>query len=133
MSNTRTVRARATSPARARQSKPEPPKIKVLGKEYRIADKVGIWPLMQFSRAAESGATLRDMRGLAAAHAMMEDALHPDDWPEFQDDMIAKKLDDLGPLMDAVNQTVELLSARKSKNGRAKTIPGTADAVEITA
>lgn len=118
MSNTRVVRARTTSPARARQAKPEPAKIKVLGKEYRIADKVGIWPLMQFARAAESGASLRDMRGLAAAHAMMEDAIHPDDWGEFQDDMITKKVTSLDPLMQAVNQTVDLIRERDSKNGR---------------
>lgn len=117
MTAPRTARTRAGAPAasRARQSKPAPLTIKFMGTEYRVADKVGVWPLMQFARAAEMGVSLRDAKGLAALHAMLQDAIHPDDWGQFQEDMIAQKTVDLQAMMDVSQQVVQLLSERQKK------------------
>ncbi len=122
MSNTRTTTApkgRAT-PQRARQTRPEPPSITFKGKKYRISDKIGIWPLMQFSRAAEAGLTMGDYKGMAAAHAMLQDVIHPDDWGRFQEDMIVSKEADLDALLEAASQATELIAQRMTRsNGRA--------------
>jgi hypothetical protein len=122
MSNTRSTtppKGRATPP-RARQSKPEPPKIKFQGKEYRVADDVGIWPLMQFSAAAESGLNLGDQKGLAALYAMLKDVIHPDDWGQFQDDMLSSKIKDLQALLDLSQDAVEMIQAKVAKSQRAR-------------
>lgn len=119
MANTRTTRPRVGTP-RARQSKPAPLKIGFMGADYRISDKVGIWPLMQFARAAESGLSMRDARGLSAVHAYLEQVIHEDDWGQFQDDMVTKKTDDLQALFDFAQEAVTALTERTAKKtGRA--------------
>src|SRR5258708_7682125 len=96
----RKPQVRKTPAARAKQSRPKE-YITFQGEKYQVADKVGIWPLMQFARAAETGLSASDSRGLAAAHAFLQDVIHPDDWGRFQEDMINNKLTDLDGLMEA--------------------------------
>lgn len=82
---------------------------------YRISDEQGIWPLLQFARAAEAGFRVTDARGLAAVHAFLQDMIHPDDWPQFQEDMISKKEVDLEGLLktvqEAVSKTLDKMAA----------------------
>lgn len=117
MSNARTTRAAPGTP-RARQARPEPT-VTFMGVKYRIADKVGVWPLMQFARAAEAGLSAQDSRGLSALHAFLQDVIHPDDWGQFQEDMITKKVNDIEPLMEMARQAIELMD-KKSANGRGR-------------
>lgn len=125
MSNTRTTTPPKGRPTPAR--KPPAVTFKILGGEYRVADKTGIWPLMQYARAVESGETnIGERRAMAAAHALLEDAVHPEDWGRFQDDMIAKKMTDLRPVLEAVMNALASAST-KPRNGRAK--PVTAEIV----
>ncbi len=131
MSNTRTTTRRApTAAARARtarQSKPPRPVIKFKGSEYKLAEEIGVWPLMQFSAAAESGLTLGEQRGLAALYAMLHDVIHEDDWGRFQQDMITQKTQDLTALMRLANDAVAMLQDELDKkntsasNGKAIT------------
>ena len=73
---------------------------------------------MQLARAAEAGVSLADQRGLAAAHALLQDVIHADDWGRFQEDMIAGKVDDLDELMKATQQATELMAQRQqASNG----------------
>jgi hypothetical protein len=133
MSNTRSTtppKGRPTDP-RARQAKPEPPSFKLMGAEYRLADKVGIWPLMQYARAIETGDNdMGQRRMMASAHAILEDSVHPDDWGRFQEDMISKKMDDLLVVLDAVMGAVRIADAKRSRNGRRT--PVRAATAEIT-
>jgi hypothetical protein len=130
MSNTRTATTRRapTAAARARAARQSKPAVMITykGKEYRVADKIGVWPLMQFSNAAESGLTLGEQKGLAALYAMLQDVIHEDDWGRFQDDMRSSKNSDLTGLMGLANQAVELLTEQAQKttstsNGKAIT------------
>lgn len=121
MSNTRTTTPPKGRPTRARQAKPEPVTFKLMGAEYKLAEKTGIWPLMQYARAIETGATdIGERRAMAAAHALLEDAVHPDDWGRFQDDMMTKKMTDLMAVMEAVMGAIRIEESRRSRNGRAK-------------
>jgi hypothetical protein len=93
------------------------------GGEYKLDTKMGIWPLLQFARAAEAGMEVTDARGLAAIHAFLQDVIDPDDWPRFQEDMIKKKVDDLRELLDAANDAVnQLLEAQDSKTAKAEIV-----------
>ena len=78
-----------------------------MGETYRLDSKMGVWPLLQFARAAESGWRNDDMRGLAAIHAFLQDVMLPEDWPRFQDDMIAKKMADVAGLLEVVRKAVD--------------------------
>lgn len=106
MSNTRRTTPRP-------KAAPKPPVITFMGSEYKVADKIGIWPQLQLARAAEAGIMLSDPRGLAAVHAQLENVIHPDDWGRFQDDMITKKIDDLTPLLLAVSDAMKIVAARQ--------------------
>ncbi len=82
------------------------------GERYRIADSVGLWPMMQFARAAEAGVSVTDFRALAALHAFLQDCLHPDDWGRFQEKMISTKETDVEGLLDVATSVIEKLTAR---------------------
>lgn len=116
MSNTRTTRAAP----RARQARPPAPSITFLGESYKVSDKIGVWPMMQFARAAEAGLSLGDARGLAAAYSMLQDVIHEDDWGRFQENMINGKVDDLEALMKLTTDAVAVIQETATrKNGRA--------------
>lgn len=94
--------------------------ITYMGATYKVSSRVGIWPLMQFARAAEAGLDTGSSKGLAAIHAFLQDIIHPDDWNRFQEDMISKKMTDLDGLLDTVQQAVsEALERMNKTNGRA--------------
>jgi hypothetical protein len=151
MSNTRTTRPPARTGAKPKPA-PGPPGdtgtgddgtdddgnayLEVFGGKYKVADEVGIWPLMQFARAAETGTALTDHRGLAACHAFLQDVIAPADWGRFQEDMISKKVNDLDALMSAARQAIDALvvrrDARRAANGKTA-VNGTGKTAEITA
>src|SRR5882672_4767628 len=112
VSNTRTT-------ARARQSRLEPPSITFMGEKYKVAAKIGVWPMMQFARAAEAGLSLGDPKGLAAAYSMLQDVIHEDDWGRFQENMINTKVSDLEALMKLTQDAVVVIQEAATKNGRA--------------
>lgn len=106
------------------------------GKSYRMADRIGVWPLMQLARAAQEGVNSTDMRGLAALHAMFQDMIHPDDFPQFEADMIAAKFTDPMGLLTTTQEAIVRIQERQAKaekaaksNGRA-TIVGSEYAPE---
>lgn len=82
-----------------------------LGGTYKVAEKVGLMPLLRFAHAAKQGLDTADMDGLAAVYDMLHDCLDPADWDRFAADMTREKAgaDDLLPL---VTQAIEVLSAR---------------------
>lgn len=49
--------------------------VEFMGARFRIADKVGLMPLMKFAAAADTGMDTSDMAGLAAVYSMLKDAI----------------------------------------------------------
>ena len=86
-------------------------RVSVLGHSYRVADKVGLMPLLKFAHAANEGIDSQDIEGLNAIYEMLYDCIHPDDWSRFQKEMTADKafVDDLLPV---VQQAIQIISAR---------------------
>lgn len=102
------------------------------GDEFAIADSVGLMPLMEFAHHANSGLDTSDMGALAAIYEMLQDCIRNDadptrpenlnsdgslkpnaqtEWDRFR--AHAKKTKaDAEELMSAVQETVELLTAR---------------------
>lgn len=118
MSNTRTTRSRKPA-AKQPPSEPEPLYVEFEGSKYKVSDKVGVWPLMQFARAAEAGTSLLESRGLAALHAFIQDIIDPSEWGRFQEDMLVKKVNDLDALMRMAQQAVELVQKRNADTAAA--------------
>lgn len=107
------------TPSRPRQARPRGEVLTYQGKEYRLADKIGVWPLMQLARAAQEGIASTDVRGLAALHAMFQDMLDPEDWPQFEADMIAAKMDDPMGLLQTTQEAVLRIQRRQARaNGQ---------------
>ena len=49
--------------------------VEFLGRRFRVADKIGVMPLLKFAQYADVSIT--DLRGLAAMYAMLRDCIHP--------------------------------------------------------
>jgi len=124
---------RSGNPAtRARQSRPKKPApagtLTFKGATYKLDSKMGIWPLLQFARAAESGLTTVDAKGLAAIHAFLQDVIDPEDWGRFQEDMISKKVDDIAELMNAAQQAAnKLMDAQGNGEAKVEIVSSTTD------
>lgn len=112
------------TPQRPRQTRPKGETISYQGKEYRLQERIGVWPLMQLARAAQEGIASTDVRGLAALHAMFEDMIHPDDWGQFEADMIASKMTDPMSLLQTTQDAVLRIQARQARNGAANPVRG---------
>jgi hypothetical protein len=122
MPASRTPQRRATRPRTP--PKVEPGTMTYLGESYRLDESQGIWPILQFARAAEAGLNMTDPRGLAAIHAFLQDCLHPDDWGRFQEDMVKKKFVDLDGLMTAAREAVEAQMAKLEEAQKSKAVKG---------
>jgi hypothetical protein len=88
------------------------PFITLLGKRFRIADKVGLMPLLKF--AAFSDMSTNDSRALGAMYAMLRDCIHPDDWRAFEDHATDTKAD-ADDLLDVITKAIEAIAARPTK------------------
>lgn len=92
------------------------------GKEFGIADKVGLMPLMEFAYHANSGIDTSDMGALAAIYEMLKDCIHPEEWDKFRAHAKEKKAG-AEELMPVVQQTVELLTARPTSQESVSSSP----------
>lgn len=112
--------------------------IEFMGKRFRIAEKIGLMPLLKFASAADSGLDTEDQRGLAAMYAMLRDCIYagtpacgecPDckagrdtqckayekgDWGAFEDHAIETKADG-DELFPVINQVIEIISGRPTQ------------------
>jgi len=110
--------------------------VELNGKRFRIADSVGLMPLLKFS--AFSDVDVQDPRALGALYAMLRDCIHagnpgcgecedcengsnqackeydPGDWRAFEDHACESKAN-AEDLMDVVTKTIELISARPTE------------------
>jgi hypothetical protein len=131
MANTRTTRTTTgTRTARARQQSLAPARITFMGADYRLSEKIGIWPMMQLARAAEAGLSSSEPKGLAALHAYLEQVIDPEDWGQFQDDMLTKKADNLDALMRLLSDAVDAVQKHQEKKGRRPAARAIAGVVE---
>lgn len=89
-------------------------KVTMLGEDYRIAERVGLMPLMRFAMTAKAGANADDMEGLAAMYTLIRDCIDPTEWDRFQADAIDKKAE-ADDLMKVVQDVIQTLSARPTQ------------------
>jgi len=104
------------------------------GQQFRIAEKVGLMPLMRFAHASAQDLDTSDMEALAAIYDMLQDCIDPgvepcgkcpqcedpdgvcpqfrkSDWRRFEQHAIATKAD-ADELLPVVTRVIEILTAR---------------------
>jgi hypothetical protein len=110
--------------------------IEFLGKRFRVADKIGLMPLLKFSAHADMSTT--DPRALGAMYAMLRDCIHggspgcgtcpacqdddeercksydPGDWKKFEEHAIEVKAE-ADELLDVIARTIEVISGRPTE------------------
>jgi hypothetical protein len=70
---------------------PEVRHVEFLGKEFAIADKIGLMPLMRFAHAAQSGLDSNDMEGMAALYDMLRQSIADESVLVFQGRRITRE------------------------------------------
>lgn len=81
------------------------------GEEFRIADKVGLMPLMRFAHVASGGVDAEDMAGLVAIHDLLEQCFPEDEWSRFQR-VATKTRADGAELMGVIKSVFEAIGRR---------------------
>jgi hypothetical protein len=67
--------------------------IEFYGEKFRLADRVGLMPLVKFGHAANKGLDSDDMEGLSAMYSMIRSVIHR---PPVYDEHGARKVDENG-------------------------------------
>jgi hypothetical protein len=90
--------------------------ITFMGREFKIRPAVSLMALMKFAHAANSGLDTekQQMRAMAAMFSMIKSCIDPEEWPDFEEFAEESTAVDTD-YMDVINQTMELLSARPTR------------------
>jgi hypothetical protein len=122
---------------------PDEGKVEFLGRTFRVAEDVGLMPLLKFAHAADGGLGSEDLAGMSAMYAMIRDCIHPGspctcgapvpdgqtirealhrsgcgydpgDWAEFERHAIDQRADG-DELFELVGDVIEMVTARPTK------------------
>lgn len=94
--------------------------IEILGKEFLLAEKIGLMPLLKFAHLAKQGMDTDRMNesemmdAMAAVYSMIMEVVHPDDHSAFEDHATAVHAD-MEDLMGGVGKAIELMTARPTQ------------------
>jgi hypothetical protein len=59
--------------------------VEFAGETFRMADSIGVMPLMRFAKVAKAGADSNNMDGLVAMYDLLEQCIEPSEWVRFQE------------------------------------------------
>lgn len=91
----------------------EGPKAPLGDKYFRVVNKVGTMPLMEWASVADGSETSRLVQ-LASFHRLLKATVHPDDWDAFRKHATEQTYDDT-PLYDFLNAAIEAMAARPTQ------------------
>lgn len=89
-------------------------KIEFLGREFHLADVVGLMPLLRFAHAAQSGLDSADVEGMAAMYDLLEQTVIDEEWAAFQAHATKKRASD-DDLMKFIQDTMTILGERPTR------------------
>lgn len=113
--------------------------IEFLGRRFRLAERIGLMPMLAFAAASKKGLDSSDMEGLAAMYALIRDCLDetrvqavddrgapvfepdgtprydgPSEWMKFEQHCLAEKAE-AEDLMEFISSAMSVVSARPPK------------------
>lgn len=111
-------------------------KVEFMGEHFKMAEKIGLMPLLKFAHASSKGVDSTDMEGLSALYAMINDCIDqtkpmeeklnpvsgltemvpigPSEWDRFEAHAIEQKAE-ADDLMSLVQRVIEALAARPTR------------------
>jgi hypothetical protein len=88
--------------------------IEFCGERFRMAERVGLMPMMRFAKVAKAGVDSDDLDGLAAMYDLLEQCIADDEWARFQAHADRTRADG-DELMSVVKRVFEVLSERPTR------------------
>jgi hypothetical protein len=85
--------------------------VEFAGRTFRVADKVGLMPLMRFAHIARQGVDASDMDGLAAIYDLLRSAIADEDWRAFEDHATDVRADG-DELLAIATEAIQVVAAR---------------------
>lgn len=85
--------------------------VEAFGDRFRVAERVGLMPLMRFAHLADAGVDSEDMSALAAMYDLLEQCFLAEDWARFQR-AATKARADGEALMGVVKEAIQVISER---------------------
>ncbi len=89
-------------------------KVEFMGDTYRVAERIGMMPLLRFANVAKAGVQSDDMEGFAAMYALIRDCIDASDWDRFEHDATVKKAEQ-DELLKLVTDVIEVVTARPTR------------------
>ena len=86
-------------------------KVPFMGAEFRMAEQIGLMPLMHLAVAGKRGVDAADMDGLVAMYEVIRDCIDAGEWERFERHAVDSKAD-ADDLMKVVQHVIEAISAR---------------------
>lgn len=84
------------------------------GREFRVAEKFGLMPLIRFGYFAKKGLDTDDPSALAAMYDLIRQTIVDDDWEAFADHATEVRASE-EDLMDVVKQAIGVMSGRPTR------------------
>jgi hypothetical protein len=84
------------------------------GKEFHVADRIGLMPLLKFAKHAREGVDSADAEGLAAMYDFLRQCIADDDWNAFENHATDQRADD-EDLLELITQVMEIVGERPTK------------------
>lgn len=90
------------------------PVLTFAGKPFKVADKLGLMPLLRFAHLAKQGVDSDDMEGLVAIYDLLVNVIAPEDWEAFEQHAVDVRAEG-DDLMLVVTQAIEMISSRPTE------------------
>lgn len=84
------------------------------GADFRVAERVGLMPMMRFAVLAKTGVDANEMEALAAMHDLLKNCLADDEWDRFERHATDHRADG-DDLMEVVGKVMAALADRPTK------------------
>lgn len=90
------------------------PVLTFAGKPFKVADKLGLMPLLRFAHLAKQGVDSDDMEGLVAIYDLLVNVIAPEDWEAFEQHAVDVRAEGEA-LMAVVTQAIGLIAQRPTE------------------
>lgn len=88
--------------------------VPIRGKDFHVAERVGLLPMMKFAVLAKQGVDANEMEGLAATYELLQQCIHPAEWGRFERHATDERMDGDELMEEVVAPVMALLTARPS-------------------
>ena len=89
--------------------------VNLLGRDFTVADRVGLMALLRFAHFAKNGASTDDMDALAAIYDVLQQCVADEEWDAFQQHAMDVRAS-TEELLDSVKEAMSVISARPTES-----------------